>query len=88
MGLWSVVAVGQGFLRPEGTSSVELHDVVPACDSHAAHPKAMDPATRHWSEIAQGNPTSAAEAVIHAKAMSEVDRLTGKEIDVVDISWT
>lgn len=86
MGLWSVLAVGQGFLRPEGTASFELDGVVPACDSGSAFSKAIDLATRHGPGIAQGHQTSDSEAVIHAEGTHEVALVPGME--VVGISWT
>ncbi len=87
MGLWSVLAVGQGFARPEGTASFELYGVVSACDSGAALSKAIDLATRHWPEIAQGNQAADSEAVIHAEGINEVALVPGMEVDVVDVSW-
>jgi hypothetical protein len=88
MGLWSVLAVGQGFQRPEGTASFELYGVVSACDSGSALAKAIDLATRHWPEIAQAKQTSDSNAVIHAEGLNEVALVPGMEIDVVDVSWT
>jgi hypothetical protein len=88
MGLWSVLAVGQGFLRPEGTVSFELYGVVSACDSGSALSKAIDLATRQWPEIAQGNQASDSGAVIHAEGINEVALVPGMEVDVVDVSWT
>lgn len=87
MGLWSVLAVGQGFLRPEGTASFELYGVVSACDSKAALSKAIELATQHWPEIGQGNQPSGSEALIHAEAINEVALVAGMEVDVVDVSW-
>lgn len=87
MGLWSVLAVGQGFLRSEGMADFELYGVVSACDADAALSKAIDLAKRHWPEIAQGHPSADSEAVIHAEAISEVALVAGMEVDVVDVSW-
>lgn len=88
MRLWSVLAVGQGFLRPEGTASFELYGVVSAVDSDAALSKAIDLAKRHWPEITQGHSTTDSEAAIHPEAISEVALVAGMEVDVVDVSWT
>ncbi|MFC4525126.1 hypothetical protein ISN76_02660 [Dyella halodurans] len=88
MALWSVLAVGQGFLRPEGAASFELYGVVSAGDSGSALSKAIDLATQHWPEIAQGLQTPDAEAVIHTEAIDEVALVPGMEVDVVDVSWT
>lgn len=87
MGLWSVFAVGQGFLRPEGTASFELYGVVSACDADTALSKAVDLAARHWPEIAQGIQTSDG-AVVHAEGINEVAPVPGMEVDIVDVSWT
>ena len=88
MGLWSVLAVGHGFQRPEGTTNFELYGVVSACDAGSALSRAIDLATRQWPEIAQGNQTSHSEAVIHAEGINEVASVPGMEVDVVDVSWT
>lgn len=88
MGLWSVLAVGRGFLRPEGTASFELYGVVSACDPGSALSKAIDLATQHWPEIAQGIQTSNGEAAVHAEEINEVVLVTGMEVDVVDVFWT
>lgn len=87
MGLWSVLAVGQGFLRSEGIADFELYGVVAACDANAALSKAIDLATRHWPEIAQGHQTSESEAAIHVEAINEIALVAGMEVDVVDVSW-
>lgn len=87
MRLWSVLAVGQDFLRSEGIADFELYGVVAACDADAALSKAIDLAARHWPEIAQGHRTSHSEAVIHAEAINEVALVDGMEVDVVDVSW-
>lgn len=87
MRLWSVLAVGQGFLRSEGTADFELYGVVAAGDSDAALSKAIDLASRHWPEIAQGHQTSRSEAVIRAEAVNEIASVTGMEVDVIDVSW-
>jgi len=87
MGLWSVLAVGQGFLRSEGIADFELYGVVSACDSDAALSKAIDLARQHWPEIGQSHPASDADAVIHAEAINEVALVAGMEVDVVDVSW-
>ncbi|MHA6204893.1 hypothetical protein ACXU4B_10745 [Dyella soli] len=87
MGLWSVLAVGQGFQRPEGTVGFELYGVVSAGDPGSALSKAIDLATRHWPEIAQGHPSSGSEAAIHAEEINEVALVPGMEVDVVDVSW-
>lgn len=88
MGLWSVLAVGQGFLRPEGTASFELYGVVAARDSDSALSTALDLATRQRPEIAQGIQTSDGGAVVHAEGIIEVALVPGMEVDVVDVSWT
>jgi hypothetical protein len=87
MGLWSVLAVGQGFLRPEGSTSFELYGVVSAGDPDAALSKAIDLATRHWPEIGQGAQSSDTGAVIHAEEINKVALVPGIEVDVVDVSW-
>jgi hypothetical protein len=88
MGLWSVLAVGQGFPRLEGTTSFELYGVVSAGDSGAALSKAIDLATRRFPEIAQGIQTAHDAAEVHAEEIKEVVLIPGMEVDVVDVSWT
>lgn len=87
MGLWSVLAVGQGFLRAEGIADFELYGVVSACDPDAALSRAIDLAKQHWPEIGQGHQASDSDAVIHAEAINEVALVAGMEVDVVDVSW-
>lgn len=87
MGLWSVLAVGRGFLRPEGIADFELYGVVSAYDSGGALTKAIDLAARHWPEIAQGHQTPDSGAAIHAEAIDQVALVPGMEVDVVDVSW-
>lgn len=88
MALWSVLAVGQGFLRPAGTTGFELYGVVSASDSVSALSKAIDLATPYWPEIEQGFQTSHGEASVHAEEIKEVVLVPGMEVDVVDVSWT
>ncbi|HET6555346.1 MAG TPA: hypothetical protein VFG49_17600 [Dyella sp.] len=87
MGLWSVLAAGQGFVCLEGPASFELYGVVSANDPNAAFSEAIDLAARHWPEISQGHQTSGAEAFIRAEEINEVALMQGMEVDVVDISW-
>ncbi|WP_201312834.1 hypothetical protein [Dyella sp. EPa41] len=87
MGLWSGLAVGQGFLRAEGIADFELYGAVAACDAGAALSQAIDLATRHGPDIAQGHRTSRSDAVIHAGAINEMALINGMEVDVVDVSW-
>ena len=88
MGHWSVLAVGQGFVRPDGTASFELYGVVSASDPDSALSTALYLATRHWPEIARGIQTSDGNAVVHAEEIDEVALVPGMEVDVVDVAWT
>lgn len=87
MNLWAVLAIGEGFVRPEGGTGFELYGVVSAMDAEAALSKAIGLAEQHWPDIAQAVHAPDSGATIHAEDIHEVAMVPGMEVDVVDVSW-
>lgn len=80
---WTVLAFGDGFVRSEGTGSMELQGVVSASDANAAFLKAVDLASQRWPELNQSN----SAATLNVEEVNEVTSATGMEVDVVDVLW-
>ena len=87
MGLWAVLASGEGFVRSEGPARLELYGVVEAASPDAALTKAIHLATQQHPELAQVRSMTDSAAAIHAEEINEIAAGPGVEVDVMDVSW-
>lgn len=88
MGLWAVLASGEGFVRSEGLARLELYGVVEAASPDIALTKAIRLATEQHPELAQAKSLTDSSAVIHAEEINEIAAGPGVEVDVMDVSWS
>jgi hypothetical protein len=87
MRLWTVLAVGNGFIHSGRSASFELYGVVQAVDPDAAFSKAVALASQLWPELDPAESTLGSKP-IDVEEINEIELVPGMEVDVVDVSWT
>ncbi|GLQ92042.1 hypothetical protein [Dyella acidisoli] len=88
MGLWAVLAFGEGFVRSEGPARLELYGVVEAASPDAALIRAIHLAKQQHPALAQEQSMADSSAVIHAEEINEIAAGPGVEVDVMDVYWS